>query len=192
MAPFHGTARPLTDAERAAMTGVVWEPACPVGLDALVVLELTHHDGRGGTPTGRLVVHADVADDLVGVFRGLYQARFPIASMLPAEHFGGDDDRSMAANNTVAFHCRNVAGTSVWSEHATGRALDLNPLWNPWVRGHQVDPEAGRPWADRSRQAPGMVHAGDAVVQAFAAIGWGWGGTWTRSQDHQHFSASGK
>ncbi|MCB9665456.1 MAG: M15 family metallopeptidase [Alphaproteobacteria bacterium] len=194
-----GTARPLRPDERAAMTGVVWTPDCPVPLDALVVLELPHHDGAGGTPTGRLVVHRDVADDLLGVFARLFAIGFPIPSMQPAETFGGDDDASMAANNTVAFHCRKVAGTQVWSEHASGRALDLNPLWNPWVRpdpaapdGLRVAPEAGRAWALTRSDAPGLILPDGPVVQAFAAIGWGWGGTWRRARDLQHFSASGR
>ena len=75
-----------------------------------------------------------------------------------------------------------------------GRAIDLNPLRNPYVtRGGRVSPPAGRPYANRARRAAGMVHAGDAVVRAFAAAaGWRWGGNWSGSRDYQHFSSTGR
>jgi hypothetical protein len=98
----------------------------------------------------------------------------------------------VAADNTSAFNCRFVSGTTRWSEHAYGRALDVNPVENPFVSGSYVSPPAGAAYADRSRRAPGMVHAGDATVRAFAAVGWGWGGSWPGSKDYQHFSATGR
>ena len=107
--------------------------------------------------------------------------------------YGSSDDRSLAANNTSAFNCRFVAGTTRWSEHAYGRAIDLNPVQNPYVSssGH-VSPPSGAAYVDRSKRAKGMIHAGDAVVRAFVAIGWGWGGYWGSPKDYQHFSATGR
>jgi len=137
-------------------------------------------------------VHDDVAADVRGVFRSIYDQRFPIRRIHPVDVYGADDDRSMAANNTSAFNCRTVAGTQAWSEHAYGRALDLNPVQNPYVRGSTVDPPSGREWVDRRWVVPGMIVDGDVVVRAFAAKGWGWGGHWERAQDHQHFSLSGR
>ena len=98
----------------------------------------------------------------------------------------------MAANNTSAYNCRRTTGGTAWSEHAHGRALDLNPVQNPYVRGTTVLPLAGRAYVDRARPRPGMVRAGDPVVRAFAAVGWEWGGSWTGSKDYQHFSANGR
>jgi D-alanyl-D-alanine carboxypeptidase len=99
----------------------------------------------------------------------------------------------MAADNTSAFNCRFVAGTSRWSMHAYGLAIDINPIENPYVAGDHVSPPAGRPFADRSRDAKGMVHDGDEVVRAFAAIGWEWGGDWSGGvRDYQHFSVNGR
>ncbi|WP_448072119.1 M15 family metallopeptidase [Georgenia yuyongxinii] len=145
-----------------------------------------------GPATGTMVVAAAVADDVVGVMRDLYEARFPIARLEPVQAFGGDDDASMAANNTSAFNCRAITGGGAWSEHSYGRAIDVNPLVNPYVRGAAVLPAAGAAYADRSLQAPGMIHDGDAVVRAFAARGWVWGGTWASSKDYQHFSTTGR
>jgi hypothetical protein len=112
--------------------------------------------------------------------------------LLRVDHYRADDDRSMVADNTSAFNCRRVAGTSRWSEHAYGRAIDVNRVQNPYVAGGHVSPSAGRSYADRARRAPGMIHAGDVVVRAFAAAGWRWGGAWRGARDYQHFSASGR
>ena len=107
--------------------------------------------------------------------------------------YDADDDLSMAANNTSAFNCRKVSGSTNWSEHAYGRAIDVNPVQNPYVtRSGRVSPPAGRPYADRGRRAPGMLHAGDQAVKAFARAGWAWGGEWTSAKDYQHFSTTGR
>jgi poly-gamma-glutamate synthesis protein (capsule biosynthesis protein) len=97
----------------------------------------------------------------------------------------------MAADNTSAFNCRTRTGGTEWSEHAYGRAIDLNPVENPYVLGDHVAPLAGRAFTDRLA-APGVILAGDVVVRAFAAVGWTWGGTWDRPVDYQHFSVSGR
>ena len=112
--------------------------------------------------------------------------------MQPIDVYGGDDQASMADNNTSAFNCREVDGApGVWSQHAYGGAIDINPLVNPWVQGSRVDPVSGAAYADRNLDAQGMVRAGDVVTEAFASVGWGWGGDWTRSKDYQHFSWNG-
>jgi hypothetical protein len=97
----------------------------------------------------------------------------------------------MAANNTSAFNCRSVTGGGGFSEHSYGTAIDLNPVQNPYLSGALVLPEQGRPYIGRP-SSPGVIHAGDAVVNAFAGIGWKWGGYWNSPTDYQHFSASGR
>jgi hypothetical protein len=100
----------------------------------------------------------------------------------------------MDDDNTSAFNCRYVAGKpGVWSQHAYGRAIDINTIENPYVTpSGYVSPPAGRPYADRSRRAPGMVRHGDATWRAFRAAGWGWAGDWSGTKDYQHFSANGE
>lgn len=112
--------------------------------------------------------------------------------MKPVEAYGADDDRSMAADNTSVFNCRGIPGSSKWSEHAYGRAIDINPLENPEVRDGEVSPPAGAAFLNRSRWRHGMIHDSDAVVRAFARIGWGWGGHWRSLKDYQHFSATSR
>jgi hypothetical protein len=142
---------------------------------------------------GELIVHRDHARRVLVVLGKLFKAGYPIQRLKVVDAYRADDDRSMAANNTSGFNCRRVSGSSSWSEHAFGRAVDLNPLRNPYVtRGGRVSPPAGRPYASRARRAAGMIHANDLVVRAFAAAGWRWGGYWSGSRDYQHFSSTGR
>lgn len=176
----------------AADLSASWRSGCPVPVADLRAVSVSHWDFAGGVRTGTLIVAATQADAIVAVMRALYQARFPIARMEPVEAFGGSDDASMAANNTSAFNCRKATGGTSWSEHSYGRAIDVNPVQNPYVKGSLVLPPSGSAYVDRSRTTPGMIHAGDAVVRAFAAQGWAWGGTWTSLKDYQHFSSTGR
>ena len=187
---FQASTSPITPALAARMHAS-WRPGCPVPLEDLRYVTVTHRTFDGGTATGELVVHADLADGVVGVFRTLFAAGYPIALMRLVDDFAADDDASMAANNTSAFNCRSITGGTGWSEHSYGRALDLNPVQNPYVLGGTVLPPAGARYVDRPEE-PGVLHAGDAVVTAFAAAGWSWGGAWTRPLDYQHFSTTGR
>jgi len=183
---------PIDAATRERMTGVSWRPGCPVGLADLRLLKVRHWGFDGRVHRGRLVVHEDSARDMVRVLRRLFRHRFPIREMRLVDAYGADDRRSMAADNTSAFNCRYVSGTSRWSEHAYGRAIDLNPVENPYTDGAgYFSPPAGARFGDRSQRAKGLVHRGGNVVRAFAAIGWEWGGDWSWPKDYQHFSLTG-
>ncbi|RMI04699.1 M15 family metallopeptidase, partial [Cellulomonas triticagri] len=175
----------------AARMAPSWREGCPVPLADLRYVTVTHHDFAGGTAQGELVVHADVAASVVAVFEDLYALGYPVRSMRLVDDFGGSDDASMAADNTSAFNCRPISRGTGWSEHAYGRAIDLNPVENPYVRGTLVLPPEGAPYASRPAE-PGVVLAGDAVVRAFAAHGWQWGGDWSSPVDYQHFSTTGR
>ena len=162
-------------------------------LNDLRLLSLTHWGFDDRAHQGELVVHARHADAIVAVFAQLFVARFPIERMELVDVYEGNDDRSMVANNTSAFNCREVAGRpGVMSEHSLGGAIDINPLINPWVHYGKVDPPEGAQYADRNTVWKGAIYADDVVVKAFESIGWGWGGYWPSSHDYQHFSASGR
>ncbi|MGI8479368.1 MAG: M15 family metallopeptidase [Gaiellaceae bacterium] len=173
------------------MRSVSWRPGCPVSLKDLRILSFSHWGFDRKVRTGRLVVHEDVARSLLGAFRDLYAERFPIRKVVPVDAYGASDFRSIEADNTSAFNCRLVEGTRRWSEHAYGRAIDINPIENPYVSGGRTSHRASVSYLDRGRRRPGMAHEGGALVRAFDAIGWGWGGRWTSVKDYQHFSASG-
>jgi D-alanyl-D-alanine carboxypeptidase len=189
---FRGKIERIEAAQAARMTGVSWRRGCPVALRDLRVLTMSHWGFDGTVRTGRLIAHEDVAQELVEVFHNLYDARLPIRRMVPVDAYGASDFRSIEADNTSAFNCRYVEGTTRWSEHAYGRAIDVNPLENPYVSGGRTSHVASRPYVDRARRRPGMAFEGGALVRAFDRIGWGWGGRWTSVKDYQHFSASGR
>jgi len=187
---FH--ADPLSSDLRAAVIEVTWHEGCPVGLDDLREVHLAYHGLDGAVHEGVLVVNADAVEAVRIGFGVAFTTGFPIARMQPASAFGGDDDKIMAADDTSAFNCRKVTGGTGWSEHSYGRAIDVNPVENPYVRGDSVLPEAGRAHLDRDPSVPGLLTADSPVVEAFLDQGWGWGGAWTSLQDYQHLSASGR
>jgi hypothetical protein len=190
---FQGSIAPLPASLRATMTGVSWRQSCPVALDDLRLVRARHLGFDGRVRTGRLVVHRDVARDVLTVLRRLYVARFPIRRMVPVDAYGGSDFRSIEADNTSAFNCRYVDGTTRWSEHAYGRAIDLNPIENPYVASNgTTSHRASRAYLRRDPYRPGMAVEGGVVVRAFDAVGWSWGGRWSGARDYQHFSASGR
>ncbi len=190
---FRGKVERIDDLTRARMSGVSWRPGCPVGFAELRLLRVRHWGFDRRVHRGRLVVNRDAARGMLGVMRSLYRQRFPIRRMRLVDAYGADDRRSMAADNTSAFNCRTVAGQpGVWSEHAFGRAIDVNPIENPYVTDSgYVSPPASAPYARRGDHRMGMVHRHGAVVAAFARIGWEWGGNWAWPKDYQHFSATG-
>jgi hypothetical protein len=176
----------------AAELGASWHPGCPVGPDALVRLRLTYLGFDGVAHTGDLIVARRVSLVVIADLRDLFVAGFPIDRMQPVAAYAGDDEASMSADNTSAFNCRAVAGTSTWSVHAYGEAIDVNPLINPSVADGVVDPPSGAAHADRNAPEPGKVSAGSVAVSVFASRGWGWGGNWLSEKDYQHFSSTGR
>jgi hypothetical protein len=190
---FRGTVSPLTPVLRAQMTGVSWHRGCPVALRDLRLLTLSYQGFDRSSHTGQLVVNRSVAKQVVGVFRKLYRVNFPIRRMRLVDAYGGSDFRSIEADNTSAFNCRNSTGSSSWSNHAYGLAIDINPIENPYVSASgSTAHAASRSFLNRSRIRPGMAYSGGVLVSAFRSAGWGWGGSWSGVKDYQHFSANGR
>lgn len=169
-----------------------WSPACPVTLDELRYLTVTYWGFDGEHHRGELLVNAGAADAMITVFRALDEQRFPIEEMRVVDAPELDLPPTGDGNNTSAFVCRASTGSSSWSQHAYGLAIDVNPFQNPYVNDDLVVPELASAYLDRSRTAPGVLHDGDSVVAAFAAVGWQWGGQWNALSDYQHFSANGR
>ena len=160
-------------------------------LSDLSYLRMTYRGFDGRDHLGEMVVATVVAPQVITVFHRLYQAHWPIRRMTLVDDFRGSDDASMAADNTSGFNCRPSTGGAEFSQHSYGRAIDLDPLENPYVGGGQVLPPAGTSFVDRP-DSPGVIHDGDAPTEAFGSIGWSWGGDWSSPQDFQHFSANGR
>lgn len=171
-----------------------WHPGCPVSLDDLRLLNVTYWGFDNAPHQGELIINKDQAYNVLIVMKKLFEARFPIERMELVDDFGGNDEKSMEANNTSSFNCRPVTGTTdQWSQHSYGNAIDINPRINPYIAADgTVLPYNGTQYADRSQNVTGMIHPDDVVVRAFASVGWSWGGYWSGPTDYQHFSSNGR
>jgi hypothetical protein len=186
--PFSSSTKAVT----AADLGASWHAGCPVAPAQLRQISLSYWGFDGLPHTGSIVVNAAVVPAVIKVFATLYAEHFPIRRMEPVSNFGGSDDASMAVDNTSGFNCRNAVapGPPQWSAHAYGKAIDVNTVENPYLEGGKVLPPQGAAFAKRTPYRAGMAVTGGQLVQAFAAVGWYWGGRWN-SPDYQHFSSTG-
>ena len=192
-----GPARPPYKATVYAVTTSTvrysWRTGCPVAPSQLRLIRLRYYGFDHESHVGRIIVNASVVDAVIKVFGLLYAARFPIRRMVPVDAYHGQDPASMAADNTSGFNCRRAVapGPPQWSVHAYGEAIDVNPVENPYIEAEVVMPAAGATFVDRAKVRPGMAVPGGTLVEAFASVGWYWGGRWTGSPDYQHFSSTG-
>jgi hypothetical protein len=184
-APAVGTVKLVTAAE----LGVSWRPGCPVEPERLRRVYVEHVGFDGQTDRGELIVHEDLVPQVISIFEQLYRLGYPVEKIRTVDQYpAADDELSMEDNNTSAFNCRGIPGSHRWSQHAYGRAIDLNPLINPCVfAGGEFQPHNAAPYLDRSRTASGLLHAADPAVHVFTDRGWRWGGSWKGPVDYQHF-----
>ncbi|WP_156690032.1 M15 family metallopeptidase [Mycobacterium sp. Marseille-P9652] len=183
--PAAATVTPVTAEE----LGASWRPGCPVEPAGLRRVAVDHIGFDGQTHTGELIVAEDLVPQVIEIFGQLYRMRYPIEKIRTPDHYAdADDELSMEDNNTSAFNCRLIPGTSQWSPHAYGRAIDINTMLNPclYATGY-FEPQNAAAYLDRSRTDPGLLHNGDPAVLAFTDRGWRWGGDWNAPLDYQHF-----
>jgi D-alanyl-D-alanine carboxypeptidase len=191
-----GVAR-LTQAQQHAIVAAgEWHRGCPVWMSQLRLLSYRYYGFDGQAHIGQIVVNQTVAHPLGTVFAKLYRMRFPIRDGAFSSVYGPHPWKS--DDVTASFECRNAGAspcsknvtTHHWSMHAFGEAVDLDPRENPYVGCGMTRDKTALSYMKRSRVRPGMVTP--AVRQAFASIGWGWGGSWFGStKDYMHFSVNG-
>jgi hypothetical protein len=167
--------------------GNSYRDGCPVSPLDLRVVQLTFKDLKSQDKIGKMILHKDVADEVVEIFKSLYDLNFHINSMKLISDFNGSDEASMFTNNTSAFNCRFVKGTKKYSKHSFGRAIDINPMLNPCVTKDEVAPPNALRYKDRSIKEKGMILKGSNIVNLFKKRGWNWGGDWNSLKDWQHF-----
>lgn len=182
----------ISNAVFARMWGKSYKKGCSIPRSKLRYVKVLHINGAGEIQLGELVCHADIAADLVSIFRDLYRASYPIARMVLIDNYGAQDRPSMEANNTSCFNYRTIAGTRKLSAHSRGRAIDINPLHNPSVKSRadgtfRVDPEKGRRYADRTKSFKYKISHNDLCYRLFKRHGFVWGGDWRSLKDYQHF-----
>ena len=181
----------ITDEIFSRIQGKSFPEECTTSRENLRFLRVSHYNGEGEVCQGELICHHSIAEDLLDIFRQLYDARYPIERMVLIDEYDADDEASMAHNNTSAFNFRYISGTRRLSKHSLGLAVDINPLYNPYVRQRGgktlVSPSGAAPYADRSKDFPYKIDRNDLCYRLFKAHGFTWGGDWKSSKDYQHF-----
>lgn len=169
------------------VNGSSWREEAPVPLEELSYVIVTHWGFDEKEHIGEIIIHKNVAEEIVEIFRELYNERFPIEKIKLIDEYHADDHLSMQDNNTSAFCFRKIEGTNTISKHGYGVAIDINPLQNPYIKGEIIQPLAGKDYLDRSDVRKGMILKGDSCYKAFTSRGWSWGGDWKTVTDYQHF-----
>ena len=181
----------ISDEVFCRMMGKSYKEECTTPREELRYLRVLHYNKVGEELQGELVCHKDIADDLLAIFRELYQAKYLIERMVLIDEYDADDEASMRANNTSAFNFRKASGMRTLSKHSTGMAIDINPLYNPLVKHREgrtrVYPSNATPYIDRSQDFPYKIVKGDLCYRLFKKYGFSWGGDWKSSKDYQHF-----
>ena len=182
---------PLSNEIKKKITGVSYHENDTITYDDLNLLRISYYDFEGKIQHGELFCNKSIADDLLEIFTGLYDAQYQLEKVRLIDEYGGDDDLSCADNNTSCFNYRVVAGSNHLSNHAKGLAVDINPFYNPYIThpdgGTRISPEGSEPYADRSNIRPHMIDENDLCYKLFTEHGFTWGGHWKSVKDYQHF-----
>lgn len=158
----------------------------------LSYLRMLHYGADGNTYVGEMIVNQEIETEVLEIFQALYENQYPIERMVLIDDYNADDEASMEANNTSAFNYRTIAGSSKLSNHSYGMAIDLNPLYNPYVKTAAdgsvfCQPQGGYAYADRTREFAYKIDKEDLAYQLFTQAGFTWGGNWNSVKDYQHF-----
>lgn len=181
----------IDDSIKERINGKSYKVDCTIPYDELRYLSLVYYDFNHTPIVGEIICNKAIADDLLDIFFQLYQSEYEIEKIVLVDEFDADDDLSCAANNTSCFNFRTVAGSSTLSNHAKGMAIDVNPLYNPYVKdpnGKQIVAiEGSIPYIDRSKDFSHKIDQNDLCYQLFIEHGFSWGGDWNSVKDYQHF-----
>ena len=158
-----------------------------VNINNLSYLKISYLGFDNKTHIGEMIVHKKLAQEVLDIFKEVYEKKYPIEKIRLIDDYGADDEKSMSDNNTSAFCYRVVANTKTLSNHSKGTAIDINPLYNPYVVGNYISPNSGKKYVNRNLKVKGMIKKGDDLYNAFIKRGWTWGGSWSSKKDYQHF-----
>jgi hypothetical protein len=169
----------------------IWTSECPVPIESLRLLNLTHYDFENKLLSGQMIVHEKVAKNVISIFEELLKIKFPIKKISLIDNYNGDDQLSMSDNNSSCFNYRKIANSKVISMHSYGLAIDINPVQNPYIFDSKVEnkleiwPDEGKLYLNRTNQRAGMV---EPIVTLFAYYGFSvWEGSWNKPLDYHHF-----
>ncbi|KTC65065.1 Uncharacterized protein conserved in bacteria (plasmid) [Legionella adelaidensis] len=180
--------QPISLGTEQKMRLYTWKPSCPISLSDLREVYVPFWGFDNKKHRGVLIVNKELAEEVVDIFTAIYEAKFPISRMEMIEEYKGNDEKSMAANNTSSFNCRErTSKRGEYSQHSYGRAIDINPLLNPYVSQNGVLPVEALQYANRRQNFPGKIDKKSIVYKVFTQYGWDWGGNWHNLKDYQHF-----
>lgn len=178
----------LSDEVVETITGISYKENNRIKIEDLSYLQISYWGFDDKEHVGEIILNKAVAEDVLEIFKELYDAKFPIDKIRLIDEYGADDELSMLDNNTSAFCYREIGGSKgTLSKHGHGVAIDINPVQNPYVKNNLVLPEGGRRYLDRTNVRKGMIVKGDVCYEAFKERGWTWGGDWNSLKDYQHF-----
>ena len=193
-ANYRASISPITpEIKKRMIQGKSWRKGCPVSLQNLRYLRVTHKNFSGKDQRGEIIVHKDVASEVKQIFAELYTIGYPIRKMKLVSDYKGSDWQSIEADNTSAFNCRKATGSKNWSKHSYGKAIDLNSIENPYIsRSGHISHKASYAYKKRqhknnSAADKAVLLKNDKAVRIFKKYGWKWGGDWSGVKDYQHF-----
>jgi poly-gamma-glutamate synthesis protein (capsule biosynthesis protein) len=186
--------------EKRMRSGHSYRKGCPVPLRDLRYLRMTYRGFDGHDHTGEMIVHRNVAKEVTQIFGKLYQSKYPIRKMVLVSRYNASDFQSIEADNTSAFNCRPITGGTKWSRHSYGKAIDINPIENPYISrsGHIAHKKSlryglrGRKHRTNKVEDKAIMPPGDPIVYYFKSHGWRGGGDWRSIKDYQHFDKPGR
>lgn len=178
----------------ARIRGKSYKDDCTLPLDELRYLRLLYKDLEGRTHSGELVCNVHIVHDLLDIFSQLYGEGYPIEKIRLVDEYGSDDEASMSDNNSSCFNFRFISYTNKVSKHGLGLAVDINPLYNPYVKEVDgrlsIEPTSAEPYLDRSLDFHCKIDEHDFCCRLFKEHGFEWGGDWEGRKDYQHFEVS--
>ena len=187
----HFFIKEIDDEIFARMRGKSYKDDCTVPLSELCYLRVLHWNLNDEEREGELICNKKIASVLLSIFKDLYMAHYRIEKITLVDEYDADDERSMADNNSSCFNFRFISHTKIVSKHGAGLAIDINPLYNPYVKKVNgklsVEPANGVPYTDRTKDFPCKIDHNDFAYKVFTSRGFEWGGDWSASKDWQHF-----
>ncbi|MDO5520556.1 MAG: M15 family metallopeptidase [bacterium] len=185
------TISPITPEIRQRIWNISYKANSDISLDELSYLTIPYVNFLNEICIGELIVNSRIANDTLNAFKELFSIAYPIEKMVLIDAYGADDILSMTDNNSSAFNYRYIDSTTILSNHSKGLALDINPLYNPYIKTvngkERILPPEGACYADRTQDHPYYIKKNDACYKIFLKYGFTWGGDWTHSKDYQHF-----
>ena len=182
---------PITDEIFRRIYGSSYKADCTVPREDLRYLHVLHKDIDGAEHEGEMIVNRRIAGDVLDIMRQLYESGYPIEKIRLIDEYGADDEASMEDNNSSSFNFRFISHTATVSKHGLGLAVDINPLYNPYVKtvdgARSVEPANAEAYLDRDAVFPYKIEKDDLCIRLFAEKGFEWGGDWTSVKDYQHF-----